>query len=663
VIARVWGGAALLVGTLVGAAHLAPYSTAPYRAVRVADGVFVVPGDTGRGSEGRPNAGFVVTDSGVAVIDALASPWQARQLLATIRTVTPARVRWLLLTHHHPDHMMGAIVFTRAGAVVIAHPDRTMLTRENGDDGLLADWDRVVGLHELQGFAFADTPTVPITHDTTLVFGQHTITVYHPAGAAHTPGDLAVWLPESRVVFAGDLVVEDGVTMVVDGNSGTLATALAHLDSLGAAVVVPGHGRIDSDPRAQLAATERYIDTVRAAMRAAVQRGTPLTRILRQMPPPDSGRPVSIASRRQRNAQRIYLEMERALMGMGAESPGSAGGAGPHRSGMAFTTAGSLPPTATTPDRSPAPIASDARPSGSGVGLTRSRRVAAAERHTLISTDSLAVRVPRGGVTIIDARSDVSLYLKSHIPGAAYINSESLRSMAGGVPNLIMPSESYRALFTRLGIRRDRPVVIYSAGETRDIDATYLSWILSGFGAPPVALLDGGFSKWELESRPTVQTYPDAVAGTFTSRSFSPDRATLDDVRTYLGQHAGADSGGAGAIVLVDARPPDQYAGSAGVQMRRGHIPGAISHPWGMDMNDGLAHTFKTLDDLRAAYVAQGITPDKHIIAYCNGGLESSHLYFVLHDLLGYPHVQVYDGSWTEYSAHADLPLTLGAKP
>jgi thiosulfate/3-mercaptopyruvate sulfurtransferase len=234
--------------------------------------------------------------------------------------------------------------------------------------------------------------------------------------------------------------------------------------------------------------------------------------------------------------------------------------------------------------------------------------------------------------------------------------------MAGGVPNLLLPAESYVTLFTRLGIRRDRPVVIYSAGETRDIDATYLSWILSGFGVPSVAILDGGFSKWELESRPTVQTYPDAVPGTFTGQFFAPDRATLDDVRTHLRQHAGS-ADGAGATVLVDARPPDQYAGSAGVQMRHGHIPGAISHPWGLDMTDGLAHTFKALDDIRAGYVAQGVTPDMHIIAYCNGGLESSHLYFALHDLLGYPHVQVYDGSWTEYAAHADLPLTMGAKP
>lgn len=632
--ARWWGLAALLAGATAGATHTAasqgkpPFSSAPYHAVRLADGVFIVPGDTGRGSEGRPNAGFVVTDSGVAVIDALASPLEARRFRDAIRTVTPAPVRWVVLTHHHPDHMMGTIVFTREGAKVVAHPDRTMLTRENGDEGLLADWDRIIGLHDLQGFAFADTPTWPITHDTTLVFGHTALSLYHPPGAAHTPGDLAIWLPATRVLFAGDLVVEDGVTMVVDGNSGILATALAHLDSLGAAIVVPGHGRIDADPRAQLAASEHYIDSLRSAMRTAVRQGTPMTRILRQMPRPDSGRPVSLASRRQRNAERVYLEMERELMGMGSDSHS---GGGPHLSGLAMT--------AQLPQPRP-PV-----------------------RHILISTDSLASLVPKGRVTIIDARFDVSLYLKSHIPGAGYINSESLRSMADGVPNLVLPAVSYVALFGRLGIRRDRPVVIYSAGETRDIDATYLLWILTGFGVPSVAILDGGFSKWELESRPVTQRYPDPSAGSFTEGSFTPDRATLEDIRSYLQRRPGSAPAGAGATVLVDARPPDQYGGTAGVQMRRGHIPGAISHPWGMDMNDGLAHTFKSANEIRAGYAAQGIMPDKDIIAYCNGGLESSHLYFALHDLLGFPHVRVYDGSWTEYVAHADLPVAMGPTP
>ncbi len=370
-------------------------------------------------------------------------------------------------------------------------------------------------------------------------------------------------------------------------------------------------------------------------MRQAVERGTPMTRVLATFPPPDSGRPVSVASRRQRNAERVYLEMERQLMGVGDEQPAA-------------------PPPNPNPGSGAA--RSETRDTGAPVSKINGRPAA---RPGLISTDSLAALIPSGAVSIVDVRTDISYYLKSHIPGAVYLNSESLRSMADGVPNLLLPSASYVTLFSRLGIRVGRPVVIYSAGETRNIDATYLSWILSGFGVPSVTILDGGFAKWELESRPTLRTYPPAIRGSFPARAFAPARATLQDIRHFLGL------GGArpGNVVLVDARPPDQYAGQAGAQMRHGHIPGAISHPWATDLTDGLTHVFRPLDMIRASYVTQNVTPDKDIIAYCNGGLESSHVYFVLHDLLRYPHVRVYDGSWTEYSVHEELPATIGAIP
>jgi thiosulfate/3-mercaptopyruvate sulfurtransferase len=457
-----------------------------------------------------------------------------------------------------------------------------MLAAQGGDDDLVSSWDQVVGPRELTGFEFADTPDIPITHDTSLALGGRRIDLLHPPNA-HTVADIAVWVPDAGVVFAGDLVVEDGVTMVVDGSSAGALRAADRLAALRARVLVPGHGRIATDPATQLALTRAYLDSARTAMTQAVDRGTPLSRVLGHMPPPDSGRPVSLASRRQRNAVSIYGEMEKALI--------------------------SAPPPG------------------------------------IISTEALATL---HDATIIDVRTDIALYLAGHIPGAVYLNTETLRSFADGVPNLLLPAETYDALFTRIGIR-DRPVVVYSAGDTRNIDATYVAWILGGFGVQ-VSVLDGGFQKWDLEQRPTERTYPAAAPGTFSAREFRPARATLDDV-----VHRSANT------VLVDARAPDQYAGKAGAQMRRGHIPGAINHYWTTDLESGLSHVFKSADTLRASYRAQGITADKDIIAYCNGGLESSHIYFVLHTLLGYPHVRVYDGSWTEYAMHSELPITVAA--
>jgi glyoxylase-like metal-dependent hydrolase (beta-lactamase superfamily II) len=285
----------------------------PVRAL--AAGVYAVVGDTGRGVEGRPNAGFVVTDEGVVVIDALASPRQGEQLLATIRSTTDLPVKWLVLTHHHPDHHFGAVVLKEAGARVIAHPDRRVLASEGGEDALIADWVRVVGLDAMRGFEFADAPDRPVTRADTMRLGGRTIVVSHP-GTGHSAGDLLVWLPKERVLFAGDVLVEDGVSMVVDGNADQLLRVLDVVDSMDAAVVVPGHGAIPGRPAELVQETRAYLTDLQAEMRAAVEKAVPMRRALEALPPADSTRPVSLNSRRRRNAARVYVEEERKYMGL-----------------------------------------------------------------------------------------------------------------------------------------------------------------------------------------------------------------------------------------------------------------------------------------------------------------------------------------------------------
>jgi len=274
-----------------------------------------VVGDTGRGVEGRPNAGFIVTSEGVVVVDALASPRDGGRLLRTIRRATRQPVRWLVLTHHHPDHHFGAIVFKRAGARVIAHPDRRVLASEGGEDALIADWVRVVGLDAMRGFEFADTPDRPVTGSDTLRLGGRTIVITHP-GAGHSAGDLMVWLPADRVLFAGDVLVEDGVTMMVDGSSTQLLAALDRIDSLTPALVVPGHGALPARPGDLVKRTRDYVLGLRADMRAAVEKGVPMQRALARLPPANETRPVSLDSRRRRNAARVYVEEEHRYMGL-----------------------------------------------------------------------------------------------------------------------------------------------------------------------------------------------------------------------------------------------------------------------------------------------------------------------------------------------------------
>lgn len=287
---------------------------------RLGDGVYAILGDSGQGVEGRPNAGFVVTRDGIVVVGGLASPAQGRAVVRTIRTVSRAPIRWLVLYAHHPDMQFGAIALRREGAKVIAHPDRRVLAGDAGPDAMLAGWVPVVGITEMLGFEYADTPDRPVTGIDTLVLGGRRLVLWHP-GAAHSAGDLMLWIPDAGVLFAGDVLVEDGVTMVVDGSSTALRAALDAIEAVHPTVIVPGHGRIPDAPAALLSRTRAYIDSLRTTLRRDVQQGTPMRRALAGLPPADEDRPVSLNSRLRRNAARVYVEMEKDVMGIEGNEP------------------------------------------------------------------------------------------------------------------------------------------------------------------------------------------------------------------------------------------------------------------------------------------------------------------------------------------------------
>lgn len=324
--ARAWfcALALLLPGSLPGQDSVPFRAFSPttertlYPVRRLASGVYVVPGDSGKGAEGRPNAGFIVTREGVVAVGGLASPAQARAVIRTIRTKTRQPLRFLVLYAHHPDMMFGAIEFRRAGAAIIAHPDTRVLAAEAGPDEMVADWHRVVGLQEMLGFEYANTPDRPVRGSDTLLLGGTRIVVFHP-GKAHSAGDLMIWLPTEQVLFAGDILIEDGVTMVIDGHSGILLKTLDLIDSLRPRAVVPGHGRIAADPTELTRVTREYMTALRDSMRAEVKRGTPMRRAIAAYPPPDERRPVTLNSRNRRNAVRVFLEMEKEELGLESE--------------------------------------------------------------------------------------------------------------------------------------------------------------------------------------------------------------------------------------------------------------------------------------------------------------------------------------------------------
>lgn len=268
----------------------------------------------------------------------------------------------------------------------------------------------------------------------------------------------------------------------------------------------------------------------------------------------------------------------------------------------------------------------------------------------LITPDALLPLLEQG-VAVVDVRQAWTSYLQNHLPGARWLSIETLRAQQDELPFQLLSGAAYAALFQRLGVDPDRPVVVYSAGDQFDIDATFAAWILASAGARQVWLLDGGYARWELERRPLTQRYPRQAGkpGPFQARRFAPATATLTEV-----QVAAAGNG----PLLVDARPAEQYNGTAGAQLRRGHIPGAVSHPWKGDLEQrDLVLLWKQVADLRDSYASAGITPDRDIIVYCNSSTEASHVFFALKYLLGYPKVRIYTGSWSQWAERDELPI------
>lgn len=254
------------------------------------------------------------------------------------------------------------------------------------------------------------------------------------------------------------------------------------------------------------------------------------------------------------------------------------------------------------------------------------------------------------GVRFVEVDVDTEAYEQGHIPSAVAWNWTS--QLSDGIRRDIVSRADLSTLLSTSGIGPDTHVVLY--GDNNNWFAAWAYWQLILHGLQNVSLLDGGRVYWLANELPITTDVPDheATGIQLPEPDFSL-RAFRDDVLSRLG-----DDG----LALVDVRSPAEYSGEvlappglSETAQRGGHIPGAASIPWAQNVNgDG---TFKSADELRAHYAAKGVTGDKDIITYCRIGERSSHSWFVLHELLGYPTVQNYDGSWTEWGSLINVPI------
>lgn len=279
----------------------------------------------------------------------------------------------------------------------------------------------------------------------------------------------------------------------------------------------------------------------------------------------------------------------------------------------------------------------------------------------VVSTQWVLEHLDDSKVRIVESDEDILLYEQGHIPGAVKLDWHT--DLQDPVRRDYLGREAFGELCAERGIGNDTTVVMY--GDKNNWWATYAFWVFKLFGHEDVRIMDGGRQMWIAEQRPLSREIPKHPRATYkaSERRDEEIRAFRDQVMGLLNERSGGLQEGK---ALVDVRSLPEFTGEMlhminypqeGAQ-RGGHIPGARSIPWATAVReDG---TFKSAEELRAIYEPQGVTPDKDVVAYCRIGERSSHTWFVLKYLLGYPKVRNYDGSWTEWGNLVDAPIEKG---
>jgi thiosulfate/3-mercaptopyruvate sulfurtransferase len=273
-----------------------------------------------------------------------------------------------------------------------------------------------------------------------------------------------------------------------------------------------------------------------------------------------------------------------------------------------------------------------------------------AHPEVLIETEWLADHLDDPAIRVVEVDEDTTAYEKGHIRGAVGWNwfvdlHEPLRRD-------YVDQAGLSRLLQQAGVGPETIVVLY--GGNNNWFAAYAYWLCRYLGFEGVKLLNGGRKAWELEGRELVQDLPGFGPTDFqvTGPVRGELRALRDEVLAKLGK-----------IQLVDVRSPEEYRGEVLAPPHLpqeqaqvpGHIPGAVNIPWSRAVKDD--GRFKDADELGALYQEEGIDPQRAVIAYCRIGERSAHTWFVLHELLGYPTVENYDGSWTEYGSLVGVPV------
>jgi thiosulfate/3-mercaptopyruvate sulfurtransferase len=277
-----------------------------------------------------------------------------------------------------------------------------------------------------------------------------------------------------------------------------------------------------------------------------------------------------------------------------------------------------------------------------------------AHPEVLVKTDWLAGKLADPALRIVEVDVDTGAYDLGHVPGA--IPWSWTTQLCDTVRRDILAKPQFEALMSKSGVKPETTIVLY--GDSNNWFAAWAFWQLKIYGHNDVRILNGGRKKWLAEGRELTQEVPSYPATNYRAKTADLSlRAFLPQVQEAERNHTAC---------LVDVRSPQEFTGEIlappGLPetcQRGGHIPGARNIPWGKACNDD--GTFKSFEELQQLYGAEGVNGSRPTIAYCRIGERSSHTWFVLNYLLGFPNVVNYDGSWTEWGNLVGAPVERGA--
>jgi thiosulfate/3-mercaptopyruvate sulfurtransferase len=248
----------------------------------------------------------------------------------------------------------------------------------------------------------------------------------------------------------------------------------------------------------------------------------------------------------------------------------------------------------------------------------------------------------RRQLVLIDLRP-AEAFAEGHLPGAVHLDLFGLSIVDTDPAPLKAFFWMIEHLFASRGVSNDVPVVVYD--DTSGMRAARAFWFLEFFGHPNVRLLDGGYKAWERAGLPTTRDAVPPKPTEWTGTRLDDRLATWQLVRDRIGKQD---------AVILDTRSDGEHNGTVVRAARGGAIPGAVHLEW--TNNLGADGSFKSPNELKAMYESAGVTPDREVVTYCQGGYRAAHSYVALR-LIGYPRIRNYIGSWKEWGDRLDLPI------